>query len=133
MSKVFFVHTTKLDIVKWGVVPAATIALSKEGDKFKVGVTICSKYDNFSKKYGREIAQKRLDQGFMTMDVPKPLEGLNEKEACLTQIYQIASSVVSRSKKWKKKITRFEQGLKTKVVPIETVVHNSSAEEKNSA
>lgn len=109
MSKVYFNHTTKLRVVKEGYVPAATIALKRVGDKFHYGVAICSKYDNFSKKLGREVAINRMEQGFGVLEVPKPLIELSENEACLSQLYNIAASVVLKNKKWKKKITKFNK------------------------
>jgi hypothetical protein len=107
MSKVFFTHTTKLDIVKAGVVPAATIAIKRVGNKFHYGVAICSKFDNFSKKYGREVAENRLNQEFGILDIPAPLANLSEREATLAQLYNLAASVVVKSKKWKKRVTKF--------------------------
>lgn len=107
MSQTFFTHTTKLDVVKDGLVPAATIALKKVGNKFHYGVAICSKYDNFSKKFGRETAEGRLNQEFGVLDIPAPLRDLPEREACLIQLYNLAASVVVKSKKWKKRVTKF--------------------------
>jgi len=107
MSKVFFTHTTKLDIVKDGLVPAATIAIKKVGNKFHYGVAICSKYDNFSKRYGREVAENRLNQGFGVLDIPSPLKDVEDRPATLAQLYNLAASVVVKNKKWKKRITKF--------------------------
>ena len=107
MSKVYFNHTTKLHWVKMGLIPAVTIALTKVDDKFHYGIAICSKYDNFSKKHGREIAENRLKQGFGEVEVPKTLLGLSEKEQCLTMLYSLATSVVVKNKKWKKRVTKF--------------------------
>lgn len=122
MSKVYYSHTTKLEVTKLGLVPACTIALTKRGEKFIYGVSICSKYDNFSKKYGREVAENRMEQEFGTLDVPKILNGLSEKEACLQQLYNLVTSVVTKNKKWKKKITKFnmqnKQGVTAKVVSM---------------
>lgn len=112
MSKVYFSHTTKLEVTKLGIVPAATIALKRVGDEFHYGVSICSLYDNFSKKSGREIAENRLNNGFGTLPVPKVLEGMTEKQACLAQLYNLVSSVVCRNRKWKKRITKFNMGQK---------------------
>lgn len=109
MSKVYFSHTTKLRVVKMGLVPASTIAIKKVGDNFHYGVSICSKYDNFSKKYGREIAENRLNQGFGILPVPKPLQDLPEKEACLHQLYNLAASTILKNRKWKRKVTAFNK------------------------
>lgn len=118
MSKTFFMHTTKTPPVKEKFVPAASIALKRVGDKFHYGVAICSKYDNFSKKYGREIAESRMNQGFAVMDVPKPLLNLDEKVSCLAQIYNISASLVVKNKKWKKRVAKFniEQNNGAKIV-----------------
>jgi hypothetical protein len=94
-------------VVKLGLVPAATIALTKVGDKFHYGVVICSRYDNFSKKFGREVAENRLKQGFGVLDIPAPIQGLSEKEQCLNMLYNLAASVVVKNKKWKKRVTKF--------------------------
>lgn len=116
MSKVYYNHTTKLRIVKKGYVPAATIALKMEDGKFKYGVAICSKYDNYSRKYGREIAENRLNQGFGEMEIPAPLKDLPEQEACLAQLYNIVQSVVLKNRKWKRRVTKFN--LQAKVVDL---------------
>jgi hypothetical protein len=122
MSKTFFSHTSKLEITKLGIVPVATIALKKVGDEFHYGVAICSRFDNFSKKSGREIAENRLNQGFGKLPVPKVLSGYSEKEACLAQLYNLVTSVVVKNKKWKKRITKFNLGLAstTPVINMET-------------
>lgn len=123
MSKVYFNHTTKLSVVKQGYVPAATIALTKVGNQFHYGVAICSRYDNFSKKYGREVATARLEQNFGVLDVPKPMEGLTEKEQCLNMLYSLAASVVIKNKKWKKRVTKFNMAQKlpgAKVIQMDT-------------
>ncbi len=123
MSKVYYYHTTKLEITKFGLVPAATIALRKEGDKFYYGVSICSKQDNFSRKNGREIAENRLNQGFGIMEVPKNLQDLTEHEACMSQLFNIVLSVVKKNRKWKRRVTSFNLEQKRlentgKVIPI---------------
>lgn len=112
MSKVYFNHTTKLEVVKLGLVPAATIALTKVGDKFYYGVAICSRYDNFSKKFGREVAENRLKQGFGELEIPAPLKDLSEKEQCLNMLYNLAATVVVKNRKWKKKVTKFNMAQK---------------------
>lgn len=124
MSQVYYNHTTKLNVVKDGYVPAATIALRKEGNNFVYGVSICSKYDNFSKKYGREIALNRLERNFKVTEIPADLmkaaeaEGMGEKGICLPFLYQLAASVTTKNRKWKKKITKFNLEQKTPVVDI---------------
>ena len=123
MSKVYFNHTTKLEVTKLGIVPAATIALTKVGDKFHYGVSICSRYDNFSKKHGREVAENRMKQEFGVLEIPAPLSNATEKEQCLTMLYNLAASVVIKNKKWKKKVTKFNMGQKlpqAKVIPMES-------------
>jgi hypothetical protein len=112
MSKVYFSHTTKLGIVKSGYSPAATVAIKKEGDKFYYGVSICSKYDNFSKKYGRRVAEERMNQEFGVLEIPKPLQDLDDRQASLHQLYNIVASVVLKPKKWKKKVTKFNMTAK---------------------
>ncbi len=112
MSKIYYFHTTKLEVTKQGIAPACTISLKMSDDKnyFQYGVAICSKYDNFSKKYGREVADNRLNQGFGIIKVPKIIindEDFTEHEACIGQLYNLVLSVVKKTKKWKKKITRF--------------------------
>ena len=107
MSKTYFAHTTKSELVKAGVVPAATIALKREGNVFIYGITICSKYDNFSKKSGREIAENRMNQEFGKIEVPTPLLLVPERESCLAQIYNLAASTIVHTKKWKRRVTKF--------------------------
>ncbi len=121
MSKVYYNHTTRLEVTKRGIVPACTIALTKRGNKFIYGVSICSKYDNFSKKFGREVAEGRLQQEFGTMDVPKVLQDLTEKEACLQQLYNLTTSVVLKNKKWKRKVSSFNKANKIgKIITMDT-------------
>lgn len=130
MGKVYYFHTTKLDATKAGIVPASTIALKLSDDKtqFQYGVAICSKYDNFSKKYGREVADNRLKQGFGVIEVPKVIgkNDLTDHEACMYQLFNLVLSVVKKNKKWKKKITRFnlEQRQGAKIVELPTHLSN---------
>lgn len=122
MSQVYFNHTTKQDLVKMGLVPAATIALKREGNNFIFGIAMCSKYDNYSKKTGREVAENRLNQGFRTTPIPEGLLKLEteigEKNMCLAFLYQLSASVTAKSRKWKRKITKFNFENKGAVVPI---------------
>lgn len=124
MSKVYFNHTTKLEAVKKGLAPAATIALRREGNEFHYGITICSRYDNYNKAQGREIALARLEQGFYKTTIPSDLalieSKIGEKEMCLTFLYQLSASVTMKSRKWRKRITRFnmERNEGAKVVAL---------------
>lgn len=131
MSKTYFSHTTKLEVTKLGIVPAATIALKKVGNEFHYGISICSIYDNFSKKSGREISENRLNQGFGVLPVPAVLEGLTEKQACLAQLYNLVESVVCKNRKWKKRITKFNLGQKggTPVIKMADYPDHSSNQE----
>jgi hypothetical protein len=132
MSQVYFNHTTKQIPVKMGIVPAATIALKREGNDFVYGVTICSQYDSFSKKAGREIAEARLNQGFRKTAIPAELleleSQIGEKKMALSFLYQLSASVSTNHRKWKKKITKFNfanRGL-AKVIPMDTVSHDQN-------
>lgn len=111
MSKVYINHTTKQELVKARIVPAATIALKREGNNFVFGVAMCSKYDNYSRKAGREIAEARMNQGFKTTAIPETLlkveSEIGEKNICLAFLYQLSASITAKSRKWKKKITKF--------------------------
>jgi hypothetical protein len=111
MSQVYYNHTTKQTPVKMGLATPATIALKRDGNDFVYGVTICSKYDSFSKKLGREMAEARLNQGFRRTTIPVELLSLEtelgEKQMCLAFLYQLSASVTANSRKWKKKVTRF--------------------------
>lgn len=134
MSKVYYNHTSKLEAVKAGFAPAATIALQKVGNNFIYGISICSAYDNFSKKYGREIATARMEKGFKITPIPesllKEVESLGaeeEKAMCLAFLYQLAYSVTTKSRRWKKKITRFNKEQATPVVDI-TKKYDSDAD-----
>lgn len=132
MSEVYFNHTTKQIPVKMGLAPAASIAIKKEGDFFVYGITICSKYDSFSKKEGRERALGRLNEGFRKTAIPTELvkfgQENGEKRMILTFLYQLSASVSANSRKWKKKITRFNianKGL-AKVVSMNYPDHSSN-------
>lgn len=107
MSKVYYLHTSKSPFVKAGVVPPATIALKMENGIFTYGVSICSKHDNFSKKYGREIAENRMKQEFAKIEVPKVLSTVSEKQACILQLHNLAATLIVKNKKWKKRVTAF--------------------------
>lgn len=135
MSKVYFSHTSKMLGVKMGVLPLATIAIQRIGDEFHYGVAICSKYDNFSRKYGREIAENRLNQGFGIIPVPSPLQDLPEKEACLTQLYNLVESVVLKGRKWKRRVTRFNEHEKVlgKIVEMKSMDRPNSTPGSNIA
>jgi hypothetical protein len=117
MSQVYFNHTTKLPSSKLGLSPAATVALRREGDNFVYGVAICSQYDNYSKKYGREIALNRLEQRFRVTPIPAELLKLEaevgEKRMCLAFLYQISGSIAAKGRSWKRKVTKFNLDSKT--------------------
>lgn len=115
MSKTYFNHTSKLEITKRKLVPNCTLAIQRVGDSFWYGVTICSKYDNFCKATGRKIAEQRLIEGFGVMKVPEIIKNLNEKQSYLAQLYNLTYSVITKTRRWKGRITRFNmEGLKLK-------------------
>jgi len=121
-SKVFYYHTTKLEVTKAGIVPACTIAIRKDADGFRYGVSICSKRDNFSRKLGREVAENRLNQGFGLIEsdkVPAKFDSFTETEQCLAQLYNLVISVVKKNRKWKRRVTKFNQEQKIKGSNIE--------------
>lgn len=130
MSQVYFNHTTKQRAVKLKLAPAATIALKREGNDFVYGITICSRYDAFSKKAGREIAEARLNQGFKRTPIPQTLlnfeKEAGEKKMILAFLYELSASVSIKSRKWKKRITRFNLDSKGlgKVIPLNTTESN---------
>lgn len=120
MSKVYYFHTSILEVTKFGIVPGCTIAIKKDGNEFKYGVSICSKRDNFSRKLGREVAENRLNQGFGSIiKVPANFDSLTEQEQCLAQLHNLVVSVVKKNRKWKRRITKFNQDQKVKATSIE--------------
>lgn len=108
-GKIFYAHTSIFPPVKMGLVPPATIALVRVGDKFHYGVALCSKGDNFSRKHGRKIAETRLEEGFGVMDVPEPILHMNYTDSCVEQIRNLSFSALSHFRKWKRKVTRFNK------------------------
>lgn len=109
MSKVYYFHTTKLEPVQVGIWPRATIALKKEGDQIKYGVSICSEDDQFTKKTGREISEHRLNNGFGVMPVPTHLKDEDDHDICMTILVELSATVVARARKWKRKVTKFNK------------------------
>lgn len=110
-SKVYYCHTNTDFQVKTGERPPATIALrlDSETGKFEVGVSICSKQDNFSRKKGREIAEVRLQGGFKEIDFPEVFTELPVQMACIKMLMSLKSSVVNHTNKWKKQIKSFHE------------------------
>lgn len=122
MSKVYYFHTSILEVTKFGIVPACTIAIKKDGNEFKYGISICSKRDNFSRKLGREVAENRMNQGFGLIEVPASFASLTEEEQCMAQLLNLVTSVVKKNRKWKRKVTKFNQEQRLKEAVIEIVV-----------
>lgn len=113
-APVQFFHTSRLEITKFGIAPACTIAIRKEGSEFRYGVAICSKQDNFSRKFGRELATERLEQGFGTLVAHEELKNMTDKEAIKFHLYNLVESIVLNTRRWKGKVTRFNLEHKTK-------------------
>lgn len=113
MSEVYFNHTTKNEAVKQGFAPASTVAIRREGNSFVYGVAICSAYDSFSKKAGREIATARLNERFRVTPIPEGLlafeKEVGEKQITLTFLYMLSKSITASPKKWVKKVTKFNR------------------------
>lgn len=110
-TKVFYYHTTKLSITKRGLVPPCTIAVQKDGDKIIYGISICSKHDNFSRKVGREVAMLRMISGFGYIDATKiKNEGETDEQLVLKVLWPLVKSVVTRHRKWKSKLSKFNKG-----------------------
>jgi hypothetical protein len=135
MSEVFIFHTTKLRAVKLKLAPAATIALKRDGNDFVYGVTLCSKSNNFSKKSGREIAIGRMNQEFRRTPIPQDFldheKEIGPKVMCRIFTVQLGQSITRKSKVWKKKITKFNQG--AKVVSINTPIENPETTDQSVA
>lgn len=127
MSRTYYNHTSKFEIVKEKIVPASTIALQRVGDTFHYGIAICSKFDNFSKKAGREIAENRLNQGFGTLPVPETLLAVPERESCLYMLYNLTKSIIIKNKKWKRDLTRFNETGNRKGVELAKVIELKSS------
>jgi len=109
-TKVFYYHTTKLSITKRGLVPPCTIAVQKDGDKIVYGISICSKHDNFSRKIGREVAELRMNCGFGYIDVAKiKSQGESDEQLVLKVLWPLVKSVVTRHRKWKSKLSKFNK------------------------
>jgi hypothetical protein len=115
-TKVFYYHTTKLSITKKGLVPPCTIAVQKDGDKIIYGLSVCSKYDNFSRKSGREIALLRMISGFGCISVEKvllqkkaPLKDITDEQLVLTVLWSLVKSIVTKHRKWKSKLSKFNK------------------------
>lgn len=113
MSKTYYNHTNRSEKIKSGTNKPATLAISRIGNYFYYGIVLCSKYDNFDKKIGRTLAEKRMNNIFGLMEVPEHLKSLSEKDSCLKQLYNLTESVLQKEKKWKSKITRYNHRLKT--------------------
>lgn len=135
MSKVYYNHTHTLPPVREGLRPAATIALKRVGNDFHYGIAICSKYDNFSKKYGRKVAEERLEKKFRISSIPKDLlsheEQLGEQGIILIFLYQLAKAVTINSKKWKKKVTKFNLEQAREAAQAKVVIMNATSSENN--
>lgn len=115
-TKVFYYHTTKLSITKRGLIPPCTIAVQKDGDKIIYGLSVCSKYDNFSRKSGREIAELRMNGGFGYISVEKvllqkkaPLKDITDEQLVLTVLWSLVKSIVTKHRKWKSKLSKFNK------------------------
>jgi hypothetical protein len=140
-QKIYFYHTSKTVAVKYKIAPASTICLQKVGDKFIYGVSICSKDDNFNKKVGREISKMRMNKCFGSIDVPKVIKDLPDHKACIQQLSSLAFSLLTKQKRWRKRVTKFNnrflqetplpQNLTHTVLNVtgdSTIVTNSSTE-----
>jgi|SRR5688572_871945 len=113
MSKVYYFHTSKLDVVKFGFAPASTIALRLDDEENKIyyGVAICSKQDNFSRKYGREIAGQRVNKKFGVIKITPGMRKnfANDHEMCKDQLFNLVKSVVTKQEKWKRRVTEYNK------------------------
>lgn len=75
----------------------ATVALQKIGDTIHYGVTVCSAEDNFNKKEGRALAERRLKAGYGKFDIPvdlaKDLKFKDEHALCLYFLRNMVNSI----------------------------------------
>lgn len=107
MSKSYVYHTSKLGIVKEGFVPASTVVLRKEGNNIVFGISMCSKDDNFSRKFGKESAEKRMNEGFGSFEIKGKEVNATDHEICMFHLYNIVESVTLHGRRWRSKIARF--------------------------
>ena len=103
MNKIYFQHTSKFLTTKAKFSLPSTIALKKVGNVFLYGVSICGEGDNFSKKIGRELAEKRLLESFGRIEVPKRWETMSEEKQCLRMLRNISISLID-SRKYKERL-----------------------------
>lgn len=129
-TKVFYYHTTKLSITKRGLVPPCTIAVQKDGNKIIYGLSICSKHDNFNRKIGREVAELRMNRGFGYIDAQKikNKEGVDvtDEQLVLKVLWPLVKSVVTRHRKWKSKLSKFNKGTAS-AGPFQTAIEDAVA------
>jgi hypothetical protein len=107
MSRSYVYHTSKLRSVKEGFIPASTIALKREGNTIIFGISMCSKDDNFSRKFGKEAAEQRMNENFGVFKLKGVREDANEHELCMFHLYNLVQSVVLNRRKWRKRIAKF--------------------------
>lgn len=91
----------------------ATIALKKEGDKYKYGIAICSVDDNFNKHFGKMLAEKRLQRGFGEIPVAKLAEFTKDKNSeetkALRVLSQLKNTVQQKLPKYKRKLEEWQK------------------------
>lgn len=87
----------------------ATIAVEKNNDEINYGIAICQPTDNFSRTLGREIALKRLNDGFDKVKLPESFYKRyeSEKDAILEFTKNIIASFEKNPKKWWHKVDFF--------------------------
>lgn len=107
MSKSYIYHTSKLRAVKEGFIPPSTIVLKKEGNSIIFGISMCSKDDNFSRKFGKEAAEQRMNENFGVFELKGVKEDVDEHELCMSHLYNLVQSVTLHGRRWRKKIAKF--------------------------
>lgn len=110
-NKVYYMHTSKLPLVKSGFSKPCTIAITLKGDHFYYGVSVCHRNDNFCRKTGRELAERRLIQEFGRIPVPVVVheKQIPDSEACLGMLASLTGSVAINPYKYERRIHKFNQ------------------------
>jgi hypothetical protein len=121
MPESYIFHTSRLTPVKEGRIPASTVALKKQGNHIIFGISMCSKDDNFSRKFGREAAERRMNEGFASFEIKNVSPDATDHEICMFHLYNIVQSVTLNNRRWRKKIARHNAEVLPEVA-INTVV-----------
>lgn len=102
-NQIYYFHTKPTN--KGHQEDRGTLACRIDNDHIVYGISVCTKEDNFSKAKGREIAEKRMKQGYGQMPIDGFYKDFNDPHKAVIEFgKRLVTAICKKPAKYKRKV-----------------------------